>query len=172
MWIYMCTCVRERERERERVCVCVCVVSLCSPGWPWTHSPPASMSWVPGLQASTTIPQLTNKYVLNECVFYVHCKNWGVELLFFKKMNTNPKIRDNCGHIFVSLPPGSFVCESPVHKLAAILFSYKAMLSYWILLNVYSHNSKFFRNFTLMALLRILSFREKQFIQIFSAIGF
>jgi hypothetical protein len=31
-------------------------VSPCSPGWPWTHDPPASVSWVLGLQVRTTMP--------------------------------------------------------------------------------------------------------------------
>jgi hypothetical protein len=30
--------------------------SLCSPGWPLTHNPPASASWLLVLQACVTMP--------------------------------------------------------------------------------------------------------------------
>jgi hypothetical protein len=33
-------------------------VSLCNPGWPGTYNPPASTSWVLGLQVNATMPCL------------------------------------------------------------------------------------------------------------------
>jgi hypothetical protein len=47
---------------------CICLfwdrVLLYSPGWPWTHSHSASVSWVLGLQLFTTMPGCLFYFVL------------------------------------------------------------------------------------------------------------
>jgi hypothetical protein len=45
----------------DRVLLCrlkLASISLCSPGWPWTHKTSASASWVLGSQVHTILPNL------------------------------------------------------------------------------------------------------------------
>jgi hypothetical protein len=45
-------------------------ISLCSPGCPQTHNPPASASWVLGLQACTIIPSFQSSFFLSFFFFF------------------------------------------------------------------------------------------------------
>jgi hypothetical protein len=49
-------------------------VSLCTPGWPWTHNPPASAFWILGFQACATMFSLGSLIYLASASF-VQC--WG-----------------------------------------------------------------------------------------------